>query len=225
MSFGTALGLIPVSTVQNAARKTHLGCLGATLTTPKPTSEEPLVAEEGVLGAGLAVIARLLLPLASSDLAYASNGGIPRSTRGRVCSGLHGRLRRRKHDHRTPRGEPPVDGPLVVRTVPGEALNIDLNLVEEIVDSADIVGATVSHCFGNNDAALFDADVELAPAANALAAVLRGRPLALADDLEAGTVDDQVDWARADSGPQHDRKCPRASQYCCMVGRAATVGG
>ena len=46
-----------------------------------------------------------------------------------------------------------VNRGVIVRSVPGEALNIDLNLVEEIVDSAAIVGSTVRHCFGNNDAA------------------------------------------------------------------------
>jgi len=99
-------------TVQNVARKTRLYCLGARLTTSEPASEESLVAEEGVLGTGLEVIARLLLPLASSDLARAGDCSIPRATRRRRCSGLHGCFRRRNHDRRTSRGERLVHGPV-----------------------------------------------------------------------------------------------------------------
>jgi hypothetical protein len=66
-------------TGQDVARKAHLHCLGARLTTSEPTSEESLVAEEGVLCVGLAMIARRLLRLASSDVAGAGDGGIPRS--------------------------------------------------------------------------------------------------------------------------------------------------
>ena len=78
------------------------------------------------------------------------------------------------------RGERLVDGPLVVGPVPGEARDIDVNLVEEIVEGAGIVGLAVGHHLGSDDTVLLDADVELAPAADALAAVYRNHPLTLA---------------------------------------------
>ena len=63
-------------TVQNVARKTYLYSFVARATTSEPASEESLVAEESVLGPGLPMITRLLLPLPLSDLADSSDGGI-----------------------------------------------------------------------------------------------------------------------------------------------------
>jgi hypothetical protein len=64
----------------------------------QPIAKDPLVAEECVLGAGLLMIARLLLPLATTNFANTSNDPVSRTTS--AASGLRG-LDRRHNDPRT----------------------------------------------------------------------------------------------------------------------------
>ncbi len=62
-------------------------------------AKDPLVAKERVLGAGLLMIAGLLLPLTSSDLANTKDNPISRTTS--TASGLRG-LDRWHNDLRAP---------------------------------------------------------------------------------------------------------------------------
>ena len=66
--------------VEDVAGEPSLNDLRIPITRMQAIAKDPLVAHERVLGAGLLVIARFLLPLASTNPANASNCTISRST-------------------------------------------------------------------------------------------------------------------------------------------------
>jgi hypothetical protein len=66
--------------IKDVERKSSLDRLPIPVARVQPIAKDPLVTEERVLGASLTMVARLLLPLPSTNLANTSSRAIPRST-------------------------------------------------------------------------------------------------------------------------------------------------
>lgn len=74
--------------IEDATGEPHLDDLSVHVTGTPPITKHQLLAHERVLGANLLVVARLLVPRKSPDLANASNDSISQSTS--ATSGLRG---------------------------------------------------------------------------------------------------------------------------------------
>ena len=153
----------------------------------------PLVAHERVLSAGLTMVARLLLPLASPDLANASDDAISRSaaTASRLRS-----LDRRHNDPRTSTGCSVVQRAAVVGTVADDSADLASHAVDEAHADVAVINTRTSQSLTDDHAIAVDTEVQLLPAANAIAAVFDGSPLALAKDGETAAVDHQINATR-----------------------------
>jgi hypothetical protein len=163
----------------------------------QPIAKDPLVAHERVLGTRLPVIARLLLPLASPDLANAPDDPISRSasTASRLRS-----LDRRHNDPRTSTDCSVIQRTAVVGTVADDSTDLAWHAIDEVDADADanvaVINTRINQSLTDDHAIAVDTDVQLLPATNALAAVFDSSPLAFAEDGETAAIDDQINPAK-----------------------------
>ena len=155
--------------VEDAACKSSLDRLPIRITRMQPIAKDPLVAHERVLGAGLLMIAGLLLPLATTDLANASDDPISRT------ASTASRLRSLDRRHNAPRTS--TDCSVVQRTaVVGTVADNSTELAWHAIDEADA-----------------DADVAVI---NTRIGQSLADDHAIAVDAETAAIDDQIDPAK-----------------------------
>jgi len=86
-----------------------------------------------------------------------------------------------------------VDRRLVVGPVSREPLDLAAELTWQLPHNAGIIGSALGQAVRYDETAPIDSDVQFPPISRPLRPVLRRGPRAFANDLQAGTVDDQVD--------------------------------
>jgi hypothetical protein len=138
-------------------------------------AKDLLVAKERVLGAGLLMVARLLLPLATTNLANTSNDPISRTTS--TASGLRG-LDRRHNDLRAPSDCSVIQRTAVVGTVADDSTDLAWHAIDEVHADVAVINTRISQSLADDHAIAVDTEVQLLPITNALAAVFSRSPLA-----------------------------------------------
>ncbi len=157
------------------------------------SAEDRLVPTEGILGAGLLMVARLLLPSAFADALAPPDvlvspadaattdprgyGGSPRRDHDRDCSALV-------------LVERVVDAAIIVSTIADEGGEAPC-VFDQRGDDACIIDLPGRQLRRDDLAVAVDSDVQLAPLPAGLRAVLRALPFARINDRQTGTVDDQ----------------------------------
>ena len=151
--------------IQDVACDQRFSCLRLGMTSPEPVANDRLVSEEGILRAGLLMVPRFLLPLATPDLLYSSDRAIActGSPRSRRC------LSRWDDDFRIACCSGLVNCDRVVGGVRREARDVLLNLVDEIKSSPRVVGIPVRKNLGDDRARPVYTEMELLPATLAAA--------------------------------------------------------
>ncbi len=118
--------------IQDVARDQRFSFLRFGMTSTEPVTDDRLVSEEGVLNPGLSMIARPLLPPATTDLldshdrAITSRGEGASSSRYRCC------LDRRKDDVGAARSNSIVNHNRVISCVRRKTCNVVLDSINEI---------------------------------------------------------------------------------------------
>ena len=159
----------------------------------QPIAKDLPVAHERVLSAGLLMIARLLLPLASPDLANASDDPISRlaSTASRLRS-----LDRRHNAPRTSTDCSVIQRTAVVGTVADDSTDLAWHAIDEVHADVAVINTRISQSLTDDHAIAVDTEMQLLPTTNAIAAVFDGGPLTFAEDGETAAIDDQIDPAK-----------------------------
>ncbi len=166
--------------VEDVAGESGLDDLSVTTSCAKAAADDRLVSEERVLDPSLAMVTGLLLPLSSSDLANPTN----RSITGCRSWTSDARCLDRWDDDTHPSVRCcVVERARVVRRVGGHRGDLAVELLDEFDTRLGVIGVRVGQYLSNDDAVCIDSEVQLLPALQPLATVLRGRPLAFADDL------------------------------------------
>src|SRR5262245_61925202 len=161
--------------------------------------DDRLVPEEGVLRTGLAMVARRLFPLSSSDGVHLPNRAIA-SARPRLPSRYPCRLGRWHHDSRATRAHGIVEGGRVVGRVARDARQAAVDGLDQCDGRRRVVDSGLGQRVGHDDTRSVDTQMELLPSARPAYAMLRPGPLAFADHRQSRTIDDQVEAsARRDS--------------------------
>ena len=133
------------------------------------------------------MVARLLLPLATTSFANTSNDPVSRTTS--AASGLRG-LDRWHNDLRVSAGCSVVQGAAVVGTVADDSTDLAWYAIDEVHANTAVINIRTGQPLADDHTIAVDTDVQLLPATNALAAVSGRRPLAFAEDGETTAVDD-----------------------------------
>ena len=102
------------SSGSDVARDSALDDLSGRIPSPEPTTEDRLVPEEGVLDAGLAVIAGFLLPASPPHRSYPRDCPVARCATASPSPAADCGLRGRHNDRRPSRAQGTVDGSSVV---------------------------------------------------------------------------------------------------------------
>ena len=119
--------------IQDVTREDRLGLLGRGTACSKALAEDRLVPEEGVLHAGLLMVAGVLLPLAPSHVLHLADRAVA-SGRARSPSRDGGRSGRRDEDLGPSRRRRLVDADRVVGRVGREAGDLAVDLGDQIED-------------------------------------------------------------------------------------------
>jgi len=117
----------------------------------QPIAKDPLVTEERVLGAGVMMVARLLLPLTSANFANASDDPVSRATSS--TSSLRG-LDRRHNDVRASTDCSAVQRTAVVGTVADDPTDLAWHAIDEVHANATIINARTSQSLTDDHAML-----------------------------------------------------------------------
>jgi hypothetical protein len=141
----------------------------------QPITKNPLVAHERVLCPPLLVIARFLLPLASSNFANASDAAISRPTS--TTSDL-GSLDRWHNDLRASAVCSVPQRAAVVGTVADDSTELAWHTIHKAHADVAVINTRISQSLADDDAVAVDTEVQLLPTTNALAAVFSRSPLA-----------------------------------------------
>jgi hypothetical protein len=132
----------------------------------QPIAKDPLVAHERVLTTRLLVIARLLLPLASPDLANTPDNPISRTTS--TASGFRG-LDRRHNDLRAPADCSVIQRTAVVGTVADDSTDLAWHAIDEVHANAAVINTRIGQSPADDYAIAVDTEVQLLPTTNAIA--------------------------------------------------------
>jgi hypothetical protein len=165
--------------VEDVACESSFDRLRIRVTRPQPIAKDHLVAEEGVLGTGLAMVTGFLLPLPSTDLPNAADHTIsrPTSTPSDLCG-----LNRWDDDLCATTGGSVVERPGVVGTIAKDSTDLVRHALDKFDTHAGVIDTRVSQHLTDDHASLIDTEMQLLPAANALAAVFGRSPLAFPED-------------------------------------------
>ena len=96
-------------------------------------------------------------------------------------------------DLRTAGNDGLVDPDPVVRRIGRETRDAFLHSIDQIETGLRVVGIPVGQHLRDDHTRSIDAEVQLLPPAFSLSSMLRGSPLAFADDREPRAIDDEVD--------------------------------
>ncbi len=136
------------------------------------------------------MVPRRLLPAPTSEHFYPSDRSIA-GTRSSSTSRHGGRSGRRNHHGRASRTGCVVERDGVVRRIRGHARDVPVHLLDQTDADRRIIGRWLRDCLGDDDTSAVNTEMELLPATLSALPVFRRSPLALADDGQAGAIDDE----------------------------------
>ena len=158
----------------------------------KAIPDDRLVPEEGVLHAGLPMVARLLLPPSSSDLLHLLDRAIA-SARPRSPSRHPRRLGRWHHDGRATRTSSIVEGDRVVGRVPRDAGDAAVECVNQLDGRRRVIDSGLGQRVGDDDTRSVDSpDGASSSRACRVLPCFAAGPLPFAQDRESRAVDDEM---------------------------------
>ena len=193
--------------VEHARADRDLGRLGADLACPQAGSGEHLESVHQGLGKRSPVVADSLLPFTSAALSDSVNGRIAPSCAGRAVRSRHRALAWRSGRGSAARINLRVALLGVVGTIAANGLDryVGGNLVEQIGQHFAVAHVLMGHQRGADLAGVrVHRQMDLAPSAALGPTVLAHLPFAFAIELQAGTVDHQVQWLASAPHRQHN---------------------
>src|SRR5262249_50764285 len=153
--------------------------------------DDRVVPEEGVLHAGLPMVAGFLLPPSPTDLHQLLDRAIA-SARPRPPSRRPGRLGGWHHDPRATRTRGIIEGYRVVGRIPRDADDAALNCLNQLDGCRRVIDSGLGQRVRDDDTRAVDTQMELLPASLAVSSVFRSSPLPFAQDREHRAVDDEM---------------------------------
>ena len=140
------------------------------------------------------MISDFLLPSSPTDFGDAVDRSIARSSRAWFGARLPCW---RDDDVRISVSSRPVERSSVVGRVGDDGVDTRVDLLDELDAGRCVVDVRVGECLSDNRARVVDGEMKLHPTLSASMAVFGSSPLPLADDRQAGAVDDEIDRAAA----------------------------
>src|ERR1700722_5151880 len=118
-------------------------------------------------------------------------------------------------------GNSVVDDLAIVRPVCRHRRNVSIDLIEEVWQFGDVTDIILRQ-FHHDDFMRIgiDTEMQLAPAPARADAVFLIEPLALAVNLQAGAVDQQMQWLCGVDSLRQDRQAATAAAQCGMIGNS-----
>ncbi len=185
--------------IENVTCEDGLSLLPRATARSKALPDDRFVPEEGVLHAGLLMVARVLLPLSPSNLLQNPDRAVARR---RSWSPFRhgGRPGRWNDDRRATRTRSLVDATRVVGRVRCEAGDGAFDLFDQIEGRCRVVDMPAGTGVSDDHARSVDAQMELLPAPRTAASMFHGGPFTVTHHREPGAVDEKMDaGARGDA--------------------------